>query len=29
MEGKIIGFSILKISSIKGHPLELSLAGIK
>jgi uncharacterized protein YuzE len=29
MEGKIIGFSILKVSSIKGHPLELSLAGTK
>jgi uncharacterized protein YuzE len=26
MEGKVIGFSILKVSSIKGHPLELSLA---
>jgi len=23
---KVIGFSILKVSSIKGHPLELSLA---
>jgi uncharacterized protein YuzE len=26
MEGNVIGFSILKVSSIKGHPLELSLA---
>jgi len=29
MDGNIIGFSILKVSSIKGHPLELSLAGTK
>lgn len=29
MEGKVIGFSALKVSSIKGHPLELSLAGTK
>ncbi len=29
MEGNVIGFSILKVSSIKGHPLELSLAGTK
>ncbi len=26
MEGKVIGFSILKVSSIKGHTLELSFA---
>jgi uncharacterized protein YuzE len=26
MEGNVIGFSILKVSSIKGRPLELSLA---
>jgi uncharacterized protein YuzE len=29
MDGNIIGFSILKVSSIKGHPLELSLASTK
>ncbi|MBM4141793.1 MAG: DUF2283 domain-containing protein [Nitrospira sp.] len=29
MKGNIIGFSILKVSSIKGHPLELSLASTK
>jgi uncharacterized protein YuzE len=26
MDGNVIGFSILKVSSIKGRPLELSLA---
>jgi uncharacterized protein YuzE len=26
MEGNIIGFSILKISSLKKHPIEVSLA---
>lgn len=26
-EGHVIGFSILKVSSLKGDPLELSLAG--
>ncbi len=26
MEGRVIGFSILKVSSLKGEPLELSLA---
>ena len=26
-EGKVIGFSILKVGTLKGHPLELSLAG--
>ena len=25
MEGNVIGFSILKVSSLKGHPLEVSL----
>ncbi len=29
MAGNVIGFSILKVSSIKGHPLELALAGAK
>jgi uncharacterized protein YuzE len=29
MEGNVIGFSILKVSSIKGHPLKLSLADTK
>jgi len=29
MDGNVIGFSILKVSSIKGHPLEVALAGIK
>ena len=27
MEGRVIGFSILKVSALKGRPLELSLAG--
>ncbi len=26
-EGRIIGFSILKVSTLKGKPLELSLTG--
>lgn len=26
-EGHVIGFSILKVSTLKGKPLELSLAG--
>jgi uncharacterized protein YuzE len=26
-EGKVIGFSILKVGALKGRPLELSLAG--
>ncbi|TMB93392.1 MAG: DUF2283 domain-containing protein [Chloroflexi bacterium] len=26
MEGRVIGFSILKVSALKGKPLELSLA---
>jgi uncharacterized protein YuzE len=29
MEGNIIGFSILKISSLKKHPIEVSLAESK
>ena len=29
MEGKVIGFSILKISSLKDHPIEVALAGKK
>ncbi len=29
MDGHVIGFSILKVSSIKGHPLEVALAGTK
>lgn len=29
MEGNVIGFSILKVSSIKDHPLEVALAGTK
>ncbi len=29
MAGNVIGFSILKVSSIKGHPLEVALAGTK
>jgi uncharacterized protein YuzE len=27
MDGHVIGFSILKVSSLKGDPLELTLAG--
>ena len=26
MDGKVIGFSILKVSSLKDHPLEVALA---
>lgn len=29
MDGNVIGFSILKVSSIKGLPLEVALAGTK
>ena len=29
IEGKVIGFSILKVSSIKDHPIEVALAGKK
>lgn len=29
MDGKVIGFSILKVSSLKGYPLEVALAGAK
>jgi uncharacterized protein YuzE len=29
MEGNVIGFSILKVSSLKEHPIEVSLAGSK
>lgn len=29
MGGKVIGFSILKVSSLKDHPLEVALAGNK
>jgi uncharacterized protein YuzE len=29
MDGKVIGFSILKVSSLKGHPLEVALATSK
>ncbi|MEK6682133.1 MAG: DUF2283 domain-containing protein [Nitrospirota bacterium] len=29
IEGKVIGFSILKVSSIKDHPIEVALAGEK
>ena len=28
MEGRVIGFSILKVSSLKGKPLDLSLAPV-
>ena len=28
MSGRVIGFSILKVSSLKGEPLEVTLAGI-
>lgn len=27
MDGNVIGFSILKVSSLKDHPLEVALAG--
>jgi uncharacterized protein YuzE len=29
MEGNVIGFSILKISSLKDHPIEVALTGKK
>jgi len=29
MDGKVIGFSILKVSSLKDHPLEVALAASK
>lgn len=29
LEGNVIGFSILKVSSLKGRPLEVALAGAK
>jgi uncharacterized protein YuzE len=29
MEGNVIGFSILKVSSLKDHPIEVPLAGEK
>ena len=29
MKGNVIGFSILKVSSLKNHPLEVALAGEK
>jgi uncharacterized protein YuzE len=29
VEGNVIGFSILKISSLKDHPIEVALAGKK
>lgn len=29
MDGKVIGFSILKVSSLKDHPIEVSLVGKK
>lgn len=29
MDGNVIGFSILKVSSLKDHPLEVALAGKK
>lgn len=29
MDGKVIGFSILKVSSLKDHPLEVALATSK
>lgn len=28
-EGNVIGFSILKVSSLKDHPIEVALAGKK
>ena len=27
MEGNVIGFSILKVNSLKDHPIEVALAG--
>jgi uncharacterized protein YuzE len=29
MDGNVIGFSILKVSSLKDHPIEVALAGAK
>lgn len=29
MNGNVIGFSILKVSSLKNHPIEVELAGKK
>jgi uncharacterized protein YuzE len=29
MDGNVIGFSILKVSSLKGHPLEVALSSVK
>lgn len=29
MNGNVIGFSILKVSSLKDHPIEVALAGKK
>ncbi len=29
MNGNVIGFSILKVSSLKDHPIEVELAGKK
>ena len=29
LEGHVVGFSILKVSTLKGAPLELSLAAIQ
>jgi uncharacterized protein YuzE len=29
LDGNVIGFSILKISSLKDHPIEVALAGKK
>jgi uncharacterized protein YuzE len=29
MEGNVIGFSILKVSSLKDHPVEVALVGKK
>lgn len=29
MKGNVIGFSILKVSSLKDHPIEVSLAGTR
>lgn len=29
MEGNVIGFSILNVSSLKDHPVEIALAGKK
>lgn len=29
MKGNVIGFSILKVSSLKDHPIEVALAGAR